>query len=40
MLNYPIGVENVRLDLAPSLERHGAEELGLNFCVLRMATEE
>ena len=33
VLDGPIGVENVGVDLTPDLEREGAEELGVDLCV-------
>jgi hypothetical protein len=37
VLDGSVGVENVCVDLTPDLEREGAEELGVDLCVWRMA---
>jgi hypothetical protein len=37
VLDGSAGVENVGVDLTPDLEREGAEELGVDLCVWRMA---
>ena len=37
VLDGSVGVENVGVDLTPDLEREGAEELGVDLCVGRMA---
>jgi hypothetical protein len=39
VLDGSVGVNHMRVDLAPDLEREGAEELGVILCVWRMAAE-